>query len=327
MRPENGSSAFEIASVSTELIWDRMWKKEFYLTPLGLYTTTIMLYICYLILFTYLSVNQIRVYDNIQGIEFICWIFNIGYVLNEIQQIIAQYNRYFDDNSNYFDTIISILVVTALIMRIYAYEKGPNCGVDECGNDSGLNIAFTMIWACCTIMIWLRLITFCVLSKNLGPMVQMIFRMLGDIWTFFQILFILFLGFLFALTYIMGDVHQDFDTPLNSSLTLFRAILGDFDFGAFEDVSDSNVYLVYFGYLTMIIYLIVGSLILMNLLIAMMAVKFIYLHNHVHFLKIIITKNRQHMRVFLRIQSLKLYLLDLNWQTNWILMHHLSQFS
>ena len=101
----------------------------------------------------------------------------------------------------------------------------------------------------------------------------MIFKMANDIVTFFEIMVILFLGFTFALMFIMGQIHPDFDTPVNSGLTLFRAILGDFDFTAFADESDQNQYLVYFGYGVMILYLVIGSLVLLNLLVAMMAVK------------------------------------------------------
>ena len=71
---------------------------------------------------------------------------------------------------------------------------------------------------------------------------------------------ILYLGFTFALMFILGDVNSEFDTPVNSGLTLFAAILGDFEFDSFLEEDGANVYLVYFGYAVMLLYLIIGSL-------------------------------------------------------------------
>ena len=84
-------------------------------------------------------------------------------------------------------------------------------------------------------------------------------------------MFVLYLGFTFALSYILSSVNEEFDNALDSGLTLFRAILGDFDFSNFAQDEDANVYLVYFGYGVMLLYLIIGSLVLLNLLIALMA--------------------------------------------------------
>ena len=108
--------------------------------------------------------------------------------------------------------------------------------------------------------------------------VQMIFNMMNDIFTFFEIMLILFLGFTMCLMFIMGSIHEDFDGgPIEAGLTLFRAALGDFDFGGFNDALEDgkvNKALVWFGVIVMLIYLIIGSLVFLNLLIAMMAVKY-----------------------------------------------------
>eukprot|EP01084_Bolivina_argentea_P067703 123248_1 len=284
LKPKNRDEAFEIDPLSLDLIWTKIWRKEFYLTPLGLYITTAVLYILYLALFTYLSVKQNQVYDTLEVDELIFWIFNTGYVLNEIQQLISVgFKKYLSDSDNYFDIIISSVFISALCIRIYALSKdGPSCGPieSECWKDGRLNTTFVILWGVATITLWLRLINFCVLSHKLGPMVQMIYKMLDDIVTFLEIMLILFLGFSFALMFIMGGVHENFDTPLNSALTLFTAILSEFDFGAFTDEEGSNTTLVYFGYAVMMFYLIIGSLILLNLLIAMMATTYAHIEEN-----------------------------------------------
>eukprot|EP01084_Bolivina_argentea_P015926 29841_1 len=97
--------------------------------------------------------------------------------------------------------------------------------------------------------------------------------MMSDIITFFEIVFVIFLGFVFALSYIMGAIHSDFGDPIQSAIALFRAMLGDFEFGEFADETNNNT-LLFFGYAVMCIYLIIGSIVLLNLLIAMMAKTF-----------------------------------------------------
>ena len=157
----------------------------------GLYVTTMVLYVLYLLLFTYLSIKQTQVYDEFKYDELIFWIFNIGYVINEIQQMISVgIGKYFGDKTNYFDIIISGVFVSSLIIRMYALNKGePNCGPpsDDCWHNKRLNTAFIMLWGVATITLWLRLINFCVLSHKLGPMVQMIFKMVDDIITFLKL--------------------------------------------------------------------------------------------------------------------------------------------
>eukprot|EP01083_Nonionella_stella_P122850 369792_1 len=277
LKASNRDEAFEISPLSLDLVWSKMFESTFYFTPLGLYITTIVLYICYLALFSYLSTKQFRVYDEMGTAEVIFWVFNTGYVLNEVQQMFTSGAKdYFADRSNYFDVVISVVFIASMSIRYYCVGREPNCDTEKdknCWHNGQLNTAFVILWGVATITLWVRLITFCVLSHKLGPMVQMIFKMMDDIAAFFEIMFILFLGFAFALMFILGDVHPDFDTPLNSALTLFIAIVAEFDFGAFSEETDddTNSSLVYFGYGVMILYLIIGSLVLLNLLVAMMA--------------------------------------------------------
>ena len=281
MKPSNRDDSFEIDPLSFKLVWRKMLQEEFYLTPLGLYITTIVLYLCYLALFTYISTQQIQVYDEYETDEIIFWTLNFGYVLNECHQMYTLGPRkYFAVPSNYFDIIVSAVFVSLLLIRIIAVNTEPYCEgyLDEngeitteeitdkpCWANGQLNTAFIILWGMATITLWLRLITFCTLSYSLGPMIQMIFKMLGDIITFFEIMLILYLGFSFALVFIMSPIHPDFDNPIESGLTLFRAILGDFSFGVFVSENEANDALIYFGYTIMLLYLVIGSVILLNL--------------------------------------------------------------
>ena len=101
---------------------------QFYFTPLGTYCTEVFLYFVYLGLFTYLSILQFRVYDAMSTEEFIFWVFNAGYVTNELQSIFANgVKQYFGDTQNYFDTLISFIFVASICLRLYAIYNGVPC--------------------------------------------------------------------------------------------------------------------------------------------------------------------------------------------------------
>ena len=78
MRPANRAEAFEIAPLSIPLVFRKMRRWQFFFTPLGTYVCTVFLYLLYLGLFTYLSVQQYRVYDEVTDSELLFWVFIAG---------------------------------------------------------------------------------------------------------------------------------------------------------------------------------------------------------------------------------------------------------
>ena len=94
--------------------------------------------------------------------------------------------------------------------------------------------------------------------------------MMSDIATFFEIMIILFLAFSQCLMFILGDVLDEFADPGSAAVTLFRALLGDFEFDNLTE-ADVSKGILFFAYGVMLLYLVIGSLVLLNLLIAMMA--------------------------------------------------------
>ena len=105
--------------------------------------------------------------------------------------------------------------------------------------------------------------------------------MMDDTMTFLTIIVILWLGFTFSLNFLMGDVYYDFEDVESSLLTLFMASVGELSFTAWtlgdDDTNgelDDQIGKVYrFAVRIFIgIYVILAALILLNILIAMMAV-------------------------------------------------------
>ena len=276
LKPKNRSQSFEIDQVSVHLVWRKLRTPHFFFTPLGLFTTQVILYIIYLGIFTEVSISlgsdHRQVWDNFTWYEIFFWVLNGGYILNEVQELFLEGLRfYLGDPSNYFDVLISLIFILTFSTRMYAIFS-PNC------EDSGdaipadicrdLNSVWRISWGFVTILLWLRLVTFCVLSHSLGPMVYLIFRMVKDVAVYFAIMVIIFLGFVFAV-YFVADSHSGFNSPAESAVTLLTGIISDFDFDGFGD--DNDTVLFYFGYFVVVLYLFLASIVLLNLLIAMMA--------------------------------------------------------
>ena len=273
LKPENRLQSFEIDQLSFHLIWRKLRTPQFFFTPLGLFTTQLALYVLYLGIFTRVSIElgsgDYKVYHSFEWYEVLFWILNGGYILNEIQQLfISDGLRYYlSDRTNYFDLLISLIFMSSFSVRLYGVIS-PNCRGDPASICNDLDTFWRISWGFVTILLWLRLMTFCVLSHSLGPMVQMISRMMSDVAVFFVIIGVIFIGFVFAVDFV-AESHEGFNGPLESMVTLLTGIISDFDFDGFQDEDD--VVLYYFGYAVVVLYLFLATIILLNLLIAMMA--------------------------------------------------------
>eukprot|EP01083_Nonionella_stella_P098541 277150_1 len=281
--PSKKNNAFKINPLNTQLFWDKLWTKEFYFTPIGLFVTQLLLYVIYLFLFTFLSSQQFRVYDDMSITEAVFWVFNIGYVLYEVFSIIDEgFHVYLQQASNYFDFVISCLFIASFALRLYVYLMktylgGLACLEKNTCQDAKANTAFVILWGINTIALWSRLTFFCILSAELGPMIRMVQRMMHDIGTFLEIILIILIGFIVCLVYVLGDVDDlkdSFGSFHKAFLTLFRASQGDFDWDQFADTTDVNPAFLLFAYVIISIYMIIAAIVLLNLLIAMMAKTF-----------------------------------------------------
>ena len=101
-------------------------------------------------------------------IETIFFVFVVGYVAFEIQSFVDcdfKVRAYFSERENYFDFIISLLFVAGMLILMYGRKHPKECADIEhgCYTDP-LNVSFLIIWASATVLLWLRLCTFCMLS-------------------------------------------------------------------------------------------------------------------------------------------------------------------
>ena len=96
--PDHRDKAFEITPLSVDLFWEKLTSTpQFYFSPVGLFATQALLFVMYLILFAYLGSERQRVYDDFTPTEYVFWLCNLGFVFNELMQLIdAGISGYFD---------------------------------------------------------------------------------------------------------------------------------------------------------------------------------------------------------------------------------------
>ena len=74
------------------------------------------------------SAEANSVYDLMNNLEIIFWILNIGYVANEIHQMIYEGSHYLDSKLNSFDVLVSVSLIGAFTVRVYTLSSPiPNC--------------------------------------------------------------------------------------------------------------------------------------------------------------------------------------------------------
>jgi hypothetical protein len=120
------------------------------------------------------------------------------------------------------------------------------------------------------LLIWLRLLSVLITTKNLGPLLRMMYLMMQDMARFLVIFFALLMCSSAIFTALFeakttDDSFIDFSTSLQS---LFSAALGGFNLDSFQSDHQLEVYL---GELLLAIYLLISLVLLLNLLIAMLS--------------------------------------------------------
>lgn len=105
-------------------------------------------------------------------------------------------------------------------------------------------------------------------SRTFGPMIETIFQMLKEFMKF--ILLETFITFIFLISMrVMFYKLDEFSNEKNTFLTLFMGTFGIYDFSIFR--SEKMTLHPWYGYGTMILYICISGVILINLLIAIIS--------------------------------------------------------
>ena len=279
---------------------------QFYLTPMGFNWTTGLCYIGYLIgISFYILVNPVYPENPVDFSEWVLWICNIGYILNEVLEFIDQGRQYFAVNGllNYFDIIISFLWMVLLIIRIHSALVGEeidgeyispyqqrvknddNTG-DMLGEFWWLSQVYTTIWAAQLVLLCFRSLAVFLSAQYIGILFRMIELMMASIVRFSFFVLTVIIGFLFGLYYIDNIPHRDLDGEIEGTesfigadgvydhlLYLFASLVGMAEIESHLKVGSDDPMLEV-AQVYSIVFIIFGTILSMNLLIALMTAEF-----------------------------------------------------
>eukprot|EP01084_Bolivina_argentea_P221982 375836_1 len=249
LKPINHEESFKIEMFSIDLIWDKLWNTSstFFLIPVGSYVTQIVLYLVFLMLFTFLSFSKLHLYGNMENTEIVFWFINISFIVNEIQAIGIQGFKHFNSIESYFDKPITISLLLMWGIRIYYINHTLDCMEYEtdCWRLRPENVVFIALWCITTILLYIRLMRFCILNNTLSPIVHMLKSILSNIISFLKISVFIFIGYFLSLLFIIYSIGKDIDDQ-----SLIEAM---------NDLSDYS-----FLYIVIIVYLVLSAIILLT---------------------------------------------------------------
>lgn len=161
--------------------------------------------------------------------------------------------------------------------------------LDDCrkaaARNSNETVVYMTLFSLQIIILYCRIALIWVRSKELGPFIRMIGGMLDDILNFTFVALIFFLGFVQAVRYVVAeDIGEDvcsedadLEVDLNSwyavMIYVFVTLMGQQEWSAVKpgDACNISTERQFIAELLVIIFSILGTLLLLNLLIALMA--------------------------------------------------------
>jgi len=117
----NKDESFKLRPLTIAEFYDLFKKPAFFMTPLGQFCIETMLFGVYLAIFTYVTSEQISIYQPWSWVEIVFWVLNIGYMLYECFDIWSSggFARYIADWTNKFDFLIVCEFAIMMAIRFY----------------------------------------------------------------------------------------------------------------------------------------------------------------------------------------------------------------
>lgn len=219
------------------------------------YVKSTLIYLTYVavVSFTNFKFLEYEVDDNEAGVYapiIIVLLFDLYFFYDEFDQMIEMKIKYFYDFWNQIDFLhIAGNTIGCILRLIYQDETD----------------ASRAVLAIASIAMWFNVLYYLRAFELTGPLVSMILKIAVDIIPFLIVLLLVILGFSQAF-WLLSDVEGlSFSTIDGSLITSFTFMLGGYDNKVFEGTS-----LYSFSVFLSCIYMLIVSILLLNLLIALM---------------------------------------------------------
>eukprot|EP00475_Leptophrys_vorax_P008639 TRINITY_DN15599_c0_g2_i1.p1 TRINITY_DN15599_c0_g2~~TRINITY_DN15599_c0_g2_i1.p1 ORF type:complete len:491 (-),score=112.73 TRINITY_DN15599_c0_g2_i1:69-1448(-) len=169
--------------------------------------------------------------------------------------------KYLQDESNRVDVLISLGMIIVFSIRI---ASSPN-------NDTASVYSFWEVFN--AILLWFRIGFIFQVHPTIGPLLRTTFAIMNDVMNFIVLAGLFVIGFSLSLFFLLHDQGLDeFSSLSQTFLTLYIGHLGAFDYGQFTTLADEDAGFLYFYAIVLFsIYLFISSVVMLNLLIAMLS--------------------------------------------------------
>lgn len=197
-----------------------------------------------------------------------------------LYSIVSPFRYLFYDAWNILDTTTIMCVMAAFVFRVIAQRQARGPPPNEGGEDepSSFYLAQVLLAASAPLL-FARILALSQIDDTLGPMTQIIWTMLSHLARFS--VFVVVVTASFAVTFLVLVASCDDDHVLTTAygnfadayLSMFRAMLGDFDFDTLEFASECGLPSLTESALVglLVLYLVIMSILLLNLLIAILS--------------------------------------------------------
>ncbi|XP_068718371.1 polycystin-2-like protein 1 [Montipora capricornis] len=197
--------------------------------------------------FNFRTVKLIRYVTNldyfVMGCEGIFILFIIYYTIEEILEIRKHRLKYFKSFWNVLDIIVIFLGYVAVVFNVYrtvtvsALLKSLLKNTDVYANFDSLGFwqtQFNNMVAVAVFFAWIKVFKYISFNKTMTQLSATLNNCAKDVGGFAVMFFIIFLAYAQLGYLVFGTQVRDFSTFEDAIFTLFRIILGDFDFHALE---------------------------------------------------------------------------------------------
>jgi len=173
-------------------------------------------------------------------------LFLLYYSIEEIIEIKKHKLQYFKSFWNILDIVVILMGVVCVVFNLYrtmevsALLKNLLSNKDQYANFEVLGFwqeQFNSLVAIAVFCAWIKVFKYISFNKTMTQLQNTLAKCAKDIAGFAVMFFIIFLAYAQWGYLIFGTQVQDFSTYMNSVFTLFRIILGDFNFKEIEDAN------------------------------------------------------------------------------------------
>eukprot|EP00456_Euglypha_rotunda_P033573 TRINITY_DN2594_c1_g1_i8.p1 TRINITY_DN2594_c1_g1~~TRINITY_DN2594_c1_g1_i8.p1 ORF type:complete len:1188 (+),score=168.04 TRINITY_DN2594_c1_g1_i8:531-3566(+) len=248
---------------------------RFYRLPRVKFMTEAVAYGFYLALFSWMIALGLPVNEHeIHSVEIAFFVFGLGILLGELSQISGQEGSwqdkltgYVDSGWNVLDIVILMLLGILFVLRgAFAFEPSPTYGTEP---SKWTDTFYSLVMALEMLAMSMRLLFVFSVDSRFGPLVVSLRGMVKDVVLFFVLYSVFYYGFFFAFMFVTDLSIDGYDSPRTLFLTILNGALGGgAERDSFNELPESRRNVLEF---ISLLYVVTQSLVMVNLLIAMMA--------------------------------------------------------